>query len=99
MLIGCVCAEKNRIFFMKKISRQKIFIQFFFFFIGEEGIIVEKKHTKMKYFSTICLLLATASLILADEEIKTEDSVLVLTKDNFKNAVADNQFVLVEFCK
>lgn len=31
------------------------------------------------------------------DEIKTEDEVLVLTKDNFKTAIADNEFVLVEF--
>jgi len=31
------------------------------------------------------------------EEIKTEDGVLVLTKDNFQSAISENEFVLVEF--
>lgn len=35
----------------------------------------------------------------ASEEIKEEGGVLVLTKDNFKAATTDNDFVLVEFCK
>ncbi|CAB3363638.1 Hypothetical predicted protein [Cloeon dipterum] len=43
----------------------------------------------------VILLLALASR--ADEEIKTEDGVLVLNKANFKKAVADNEFILVEF--
>lgn len=32
-------------------------------------------------------------------EIKDDNGVLVLTKDNFKAATTDNDFVLVEFCK
>ncbi|XP_059475550.1 protein disulfide-isomerase isoform X2 [Neocloeon triangulifer] len=43
----------------------------------------------------VILLLALATR--ADEEIKSEDGVLVLNKDNFKKAVADNEFILVEF--
>ena len=31
--------------------------------------------------------------------IEEEDDVLVLTTDNFDQALAANQFVLVEFCK
>jgi protein disulfide-isomerase A1 len=45
----------------------------------------------------VVLLVALASR--ADEEIKSEDGVLVLTKANFKKAVADNEFILVEFCE
>lgn len=53
----------------------------------------------MKFLRELCfLLVATVSIICADE-IKTEDGVLVLTKDNFKTAIGDNQYVLVEFCK
>ena len=48
--------------------------------------------------SCILLVIATATNTFADE-IKIEDGVLILTKDNFKGAVADNEFVLVEFCK
>lgn len=45
----------------------------------------------------VVLLVALASR--ADEEIKSEDGVLVLNKANFKKAVADNEFILVEFCE
>lgn len=43
----------------------------------------------------ICVLFGLA---FADD-IKREENVLVLTKDNFDGAVTDNKHVLVEFCK
>lgn len=43
----------------------------------------------------VCALLALAGA----EEIKKDEGVLVLNKDNFKSAIADNEFILVEFCK
>lgn len=46
----------------------------------------------------ICAIIAITAPAFA-EDIKTEDGVLVLTKSNFKSAVTDNEFVLVEFCK
>jgi len=42
------------------------------------------------------VLLAICALAWA-EEIKEDEGVLVLTKDNFEKAIADNEFVLVEF--
>lgn len=54
----------------------------------------------MKFLLCSLLLVATATLgVYADKEIKTEDGVLVLTVDNFKKAIEDNEFILVEFCK
>lgn len=37
------------------------------------------------------------ALVASEEEVKTEDSVLVLTKDNFQSVVEENEYVLVEF--
>lgn len=50
----------------------------------------------MKLLFGVILFVAAA---LASTEIKDEGGVLVLTKDNFKAATTDNDFVLVEFCK
>lgn len=47
----------------------------------------------------MCLLALAVGVFCADAEIKTEDGVLVLNDDNFKSAIADNEFILVEFCK
>lgn len=49
----------------------------------------------MKLF--LCALFVFAATAAQAEEIKLEDGVLVLTKENFKSAIADNEFVLVEF--
>lgn len=52
----------------------------------------------MKYLG-FCLLLAVVAHVYTEEEIKTEDGVLVLNKSNFQSAIAANEFILVEFCK
>lgn len=41
--------------------------------------------------------MAGLALVASEEEVKTEDSVLVLTKDNFQSVVEENEYVLVEF--
>ena len=43
------------------------------------------------------LLLVSLSAFCLGAEIETEGGVLVLTEANFKDAVKDNEFFLVEF--
>lgn len=43
-----------------------------------------------------CLL---AVAVTADEEVKKEENVWVLTTDNFDSVIKDNKYVLAEFCK
>ena len=49
----------------------------------------------MKLLSLVFLVFG----LLSVKAIETEENVLVLTDDNFDEAVKDNKFVLVEFCK
>lgn len=54
----------------------------------------------MWFLSTVCFLAIAQVAVKGDApEIKIEDGVLVLNDDNFKSAVADNEYILVEFCK
>lgn len=46
-------------------------------------------------FTVFC----TGQLSTADDDIKLDEGVLVLTKGNFQKAVADHEYILVEFCK
>lgn len=46
-------------------------------------------------FVALCL----AVFAVAVAEITEDENVLVLKEDNFKTAITDNEFVLVEFCK
>lgn len=48
-------------------------------------------------FAVITLLVALVRG--GDEEIKLDEGVMVLTDGNFESAIADNPFLLVEFCK
>lgn len=43
-----------------------------------------------------CIVLVAVN-VLASEEIKSEEGVLVLTGDNFNKTIEENEFVLVEF--
>lgn len=53
----------------------------------------------MQFSLGFCLFLAVTASVYAEEEIKLDEGVLVLTTANFKSAVADNEFILVEFCE
>jgi protein disulfide-isomerase A1 len=44
-----------------------------------------------------CLMTALFAVVLCENEIKTDEGVLVLTKGNYEKAIKDNEFVLVEF--
>ena len=47
------------------------------------------------------LLVAVVALFAVSHsaDIKDEEGVLVLTKDNFDGALSDNKHILVEFCE
>lgn len=49
----------------------------------------------MRFSTIFCLVLVAA----ATAEYVEEEDVLVLTKDNFDQAVADFKYLLVEFCE
>ena len=51
----------------------------------------------MKLFAALACLAFVAAAFADEEEIKKEEGVLVLTEKNFEKAIADNEFVLVEF--
>ena len=48
----------------------------------------------MKFLAVLALV---AAVVVADEEVKKEENVLVLTEKNFKGVIEENEFVLVEF--
>lgn len=55
-----------------------------------------KKPDRMKVFGVLCLAVLTLTV---RGEIAEEDDVLVLTSNNFDDAIKENNFILVEFCK
>lgn len=51
----------------------------------------------MHLFTRISFILLISSFVLCEEEIKSDEGVLVLTVKNFKQAVKENEHILVEF--
>lgn len=51
----------------------------------------------MKTWTTILFVFLSIAGIFA--EIKTEDDVLVITNANFKDAITEHPYILVEFCE
>lgn len=52
------------------------------------------------YLSVYLFVIVTFSQsAFTQDEIKTEEGVLVLNKENFNVATSSNEFILVEFCK
>ncbi|XP_055532941.1 protein disulfide-isomerase [Wyeomyia smithii] len=45
----------------------------------------------------LAVLVAGIALVASEVEVKTEEEVLVLTKDNFQSVIEENEYVLVEF--
>jgi len=50
-------------------------------------------------YSLISVFFFVTGCLLSSADIATEEGVLVLTKTNFEQAITDNEFILVEFCK
>lgn len=53
----------------------------------------------MKFTTILFVLFVAIGYVICEEEIKLDEGVLVLTKDNFKAVTTDNEHILVEFCK
>lgn len=51
------------------------------------------------FFLAMKCLLVVALFLVAHAEITEEENVLVLTGDNFDEAVATHKHILVEFCE
>jgi hypothetical protein len=53
----------------------------------------------MHLLARISFILLISGFVVCEEEVKSDEGVLVLTVKNFKQAIKDNEHLLVEFCK
>lgn len=53
----------------------------------------------MRVGATISVLLAALAATVVADDITKDEGVYVLTTANFKKALEDNEFMLVEFCE
>ncbi len=53
----------------------------------------------MQFLSVLLISSLCLFAVISAEKPAEEEDVLVLTVANFEEAIADNQYLLVEFCK
>jgi hypothetical protein len=53
----------------------------------------------MHLLARISFILLISGFVVCEEEVKSDEGVLVLTVKNFKQVIKEHEYILVEFCK